>query len=362
MTLLLTGATGFLGGELLARLVEHSDRDIVTLVRADDAAAAQARLDATLDALLAPEARQGASVRAVAAHLDRPGLGLSARERDALADGVDTIVHCAASVEFTLPLDEAQRINVDGTRAMLELAGRAGGELDRFVHVSTAFVAGDREGLCFESEGDVGQQCRNTYETTKLAAERHVRESGLPNVSIVRPSIVVGDSRTGWTPAFNVIYWPLRAFARGLLSVVPGDPDGRVDIVPVDTVANALFELAEGPAQTGTFHVVAGDDAPSVSRLAELAASAFDTSPPSFVAPGEAPEVERLAGAFLPYFRVRGTFGAARGRAAGFAPPPFESYMSTLLAYADRAGWGRSGCRRWELGLGSGPRAAWSAG
>ncbi|HWH95821.1 MAG TPA: SDR family oxidoreductase [Baekduia sp.] len=372
MTLLLTGATGFLGGELLARLVEQSDRDIITLVRADDQAAADARLDATLEALLAPEVRERARVRAVVAHLDQPGLGLGARERDALVEGVDTIVHCAASVQFTLPLDEARRINVDGTRAMLELAGRAA-DLDRFVHVSTAYVAGDRGGPYRESEGDVGQQPRNTYEETKLAAERHVLESGLPNVSIVRPSIVVGDSRTGWTPAFNVIYWPLRAFARGLLRVVPGDPEARVDIVPVDTVADALFELAEGPAQTGTFHVVAGDAAPTTRQLVELAAGAFAVPLPDFVAPGEAPEVERLAGAFLPYFRVRGTFAAARGHAAGFAPPPFESYMSTLLTYADRAGWGRSGCRRWEFdismktsrawGLASASRAAaWSGG
>src|SRR5437868_922868 len=100
MTLLLTGATGFLGGEVLARLVERSpDRDIITLVRADDAAGAQARLDATLDALVAPGPRASARVRAVAAHLDRPGMGLSDRDRDALVDGVSAIVHCAASVE-----------------------------------------------------------------------------------------------------------------------------------------------------------------------------------------------------------------------------------------------------------------------
>src|SRR4051794_36392399 len=181
MTLLLTGAPGFLGGELLARLVERTpQRDIVTLIRADDAAGAQERLDATLDALLAPELRAKARVRAVAARLDEPGLGLSERERDQLAEGVEAVVHCAASVEFTLPLEEARRINVGGTREMLALAERAGA-LDRFVHVSTAFVAGDRDGVCEESEGDVGQRCRNTYEMSKLEAERHVRASGLPN-------------------------------------------------------------------------------------------------------------------------------------------------------------------------------------
>ena len=114
--LLLTGATGFLGGELLVRLVERTDRDIITLVRADDQEAAQARLDATLAQLLPPEAVTPGRVRAVAAHLDRPGLGLAERERDALAAEIDTVVHCAASVQFTLPYDEAHAINVGGTR------------------------------------------------------------------------------------------------------------------------------------------------------------------------------------------------------------------------------------------------------
>ncbi|HWI71513.1 MAG TPA: SDR family oxidoreductase [Baekduia sp.] len=314
MSILLTGATGFLGGEVLVRLLEQTDRG---------------------------------RVRAVAAHLDRPGLGLDATRRDLLVAGVDTIVHCAASVQFTLPLDEARAINVGGTRAMLDLAGRAPA-LDRFVHVSTAFVAGDRPGPYRECEGDVGQPCRNTYEQTKLEAEQHVLASGLPNVSILRPSIVVGDSQTGWTPAFNVIYWPLRAFARGLFPVIPGDPDARVDIVPVDTVADALLELADGPARSGTFHVVAGADAPTARRLTELAAAAFDAPLPEFVAPGTAPDIEQRAGAFLPYFRVRGIFGTDAAHALRCTPPSLESYLPTLLRYADHARWGKRALPRWS--------------
>jgi thioester reductase-like protein len=348
MSLLLTGATGFLGGELLVRLLEQTDRDVVTLVRAGDDDAAQARLDATLAMLLPPGAQPRDRVRAVAAHLDQPGLGLPSATRDALMCDVDTVVHCAASVQFTLPLDEARRINVDGTREVLDCAARAP-ELERFVHVSTAYVAGDRPGPYREDEGDVGQRPRNTYEETKLAAEQHVLASGLPATSIVRPSIVVGDSRTGWTPAFNVIYWPLRAFSRGLLPVVPGDPDARVDIIPVDTVADALLELADGPPRSGTMHVVAGDQAPTIRELAELAAAAFDAPVPRFVPPGEAPEVEQFAGPFLPYFSVSGVFDAARGRALGYTPPALAKYLPTLLRYANKAGWGKRSHHRWAV-------------
>jgi long-chain acyl-CoA synthetase len=347
MTILLTGATGFLGGELLVRLIEETDHDVVALVRAGDDAAAQQRLDDALAILLPPGAVPAGRVRAVAAHLDRPGLGLPVRRRNALARGLDAVVHCAASVQFTLPLEEALRINVDGTREVLDLAARAPA-LQRFVHVSTAYVAGDRPGVYREEDGDIGQRTRNTYEQTKLAAEGHVHSSGLPNTSIVRPSIVVGDSRTGWTPAFNVIYWPLQAFARGLFPVVPGDPRARVDIVPVDTVADALLALTAGDPQTGTVHVVAGDDAPTVRGLATMAAQAFGAAVPRFVALGEAPEVEERAGAFLPYFRVRGIFDATHGHRLGFRPPQLEQYFSVLLDYARTTRWGKRPQTRWE--------------
>ena len=347
MTVLLTGATGFLGGELLARLIADTDHDVLALVRARDDDAAQARLDEHLAILLPPGSVEPGRVRAVAAHLDRPGLGLPVWRRIEIARETDAVVHCAASVQFTLPLEEALRINLDGTREILDIAGRADG-LDRFIHVSTAYVAGDRGGAYREDEFDVGQRCRNTYEKTKLAAELHVLSSGLPGTSIVRPSIVVGDSKTGWTPAFNVIYWPIQAFARGLFPVVPADPEGRLDIVPVDTVADALLELVSGPRRSGAIHVVAGDEAPTAAEVATMAGAAFGAAPPRFVEPGEAPEVEERAGAFLPYFRVRGVFDAARGRALGFRPPPLAEYFPTLMNYAQATRWGKRPRTRWE--------------
>jgi thioester reductase-like protein len=344
--ILLTGATGFVGGEVLVRLLEQTDRDVVALVRAPSDAAAQARLDAVLATLLPPGVVRPGRVRAVAADLEQPGLGIPAARRVALARDADTVVHCAASVQFTLPADDAWRINVGGTRAMLDLASLAPA-LDRFVHVSTAYVAGDRDGRFHEYERDIGQRARNTYESTKLTAEREVEASGL-RTTIVRPSIVVGDSRTGWTSAFNVIYWPLQAFARGLFPVVPGDPAARIDIVPVDTVADALLELVRGPHRPGAIHVVAGDDAPAAQELAALASQAFGAPVPRFVAPGQAPHVEERAGPFLPYFRFRGVFDAARGRSLGFAPPPLAEYFDVLLDYARETRRGQRPRARWE--------------
>ena len=347
---LLTGATGFVGMELLVRLLERSDRDVVTLVRAADDLEAEERMGGVLDTLFAPadvKAVRG-RVRAVAGDLERRGLGLAAATRDRLTSEISAVAHCAASISFTQPLEEARRVNVTGTSAVMALASEAhaGGALERVAHVSTAYVAGERDGRVCESEGYVGQSFRNTYEQTKLEAESVVHGCEAPTV-ILRPSIVVGDSVTGWTPAFNVIYFPMMAFARNLLPSVPADPDGHVDIVCVDTVADALYTLLDGPVQEGTIHVVAGDDAVKNIDLAGMAAAAFGREPPHFVEPGDDPASEERTGAFVPYFRSRLEFDARRGRALGFRPPPLKQYFGALMDYADRARWGKQPQPRW---------------
>jgi long-chain acyl-CoA synthetase len=359
---LLTGATGFVGMELLVRVLGQTDRDVVALVRAPDDAAAQLRIDALFEMLIAPSRRRELRhrVKGVAADLESPGLGLAEATRDRLTASIGAVVHCAASVSFTLELEEARRINVEGTREILSLAAEARdyGSLDRFVHVSTAYVAGDRDGRARERQGDVGQHFRNTYERTKLEAERLVHDSGLPT-AILRPSVIVGDSVTGWTPAFNVIYWPLQAYSRGLFDPIPGQASAPIDIVPVDVVANALLELLVGPVRGGAFHVVASDEAVSNGRLATMAADFFGVAPPRFVGPGEDPAAERRAAALVPYFKVRCIFDALRGRRAlGAQPPPLEQYFPALMRYARDARWGKSPAPRWAIGAGALKRVA----
>lgn len=351
-SVLLTGATGFVGMEVLARVLEHTDQDVIALVRAADDAAAQARVDELLTTLVAPAARpRDGRVRGVAADLESPGLGLTLATRQQIAGDVSAVVHCAASISFTLPIEEARRINVEGTREVVKLALEAQdrGTLERFIHVSTAYVAGDRIGLVSEHDGDVGQGFRNTYERTKLEAEEVIRESRLP-AAIVRPSVIVGDSATGWTQAFNVIYWPLQAFARGLFPAVPGDPNACLDIVPVDVVADALLELLRGPVRGGNFHVVSGDQSPSNAELANMAAAAFDAEPPVFVRPGEDARAEQRAGALLPYFRVRCTFDARRANELlGAKAPALADYFPSLMRYARDSSWGKEPSSRWGM-------------
>ena len=161
------------------------------------------------------------------------------------------IVHCAASVSFDLSLEQARAINVEGTRRMLELAGRAQelGVLERYAQVSTAYVAGTHAGRFSECDLDVGQSFHNSYEQSKFESEQLVRSRpGLP-FTILRPSIVVGDRHSGWTSAFNVLYWPLRALARGLFPAVPAIASAPVDVVSIDYVADGILRsCARRPA------------------------------------------------------------------------------------------------------------------
>jgi thioester reductase-like protein len=371
---LITGATGFLGMELMARLLEGGDRRVWALVRAPSQEAATERLRETLTSLMGDAEPYADRVEAVAGDLLSPGLGVSPRRRDELAEQVDEVIHAAASVSFSLPLVEAREINVAGTQRVLELASwiqRRGG-LHRFAHVSTAYVAGTHHGEFGEHDLERGQGFNNTYERSKWEAEAVVRahRSRLP-VQVFRPSIVVGDERSGWTPSFNVIYTPLRAYASGTLPVVPARRSALVDVVPVSYVARAILALADAGAGK-TFNLAAGPAAGTVGELIDRAAAHLER-PPARVLPPPLyksvvhPLLLRRANpaqrrwlergeVFFPYFASRLRFDVSAAR-AGLEPieirvPRVDAYLDRLLEFAVRANWGRRPVGRAEAGAG----------
>jgi thioester reductase-like protein len=360
----LTGATGFVGMELLARYLERGDRPVYALVRAADDEQAAARLRGTVADLFGDADAYRDRLTAVPGDIQAPGLGLDRRRREALAEQVGEIVHSAASVSFTLPLREAREINVAGTSRMLELAElcRSRRSFRRFSHISTAYVAGTHAGEFSEDQLDVGQGFRNSYEQSKFEAERLVRlhADRLP-IQVFRPSIVVGERASGWTASFNVLYSPMKAFVRGGLPALPARRSAPVDVVPVDYVADAVHELSSQPLEeSATYHLVAGSTATTVGRLIDLAAGHLDRRQPLVIPPRLYTSVvdpllrrssaklrrglERTR-VFFPYFSMDVSYGNrhARGRLepAGISVPPIESYFDRLLDYAVSAEWGR---------------------
>jgi thioester reductase-like protein len=344
--ILLTGATGFLGMDALARLIERDADQIVVLVRARDDADASARLEGVL-ARLYDQPPASLRVTAVRGDLLEPGLGLAPRDRQRLVETVDRIVHCAASISFELPLGEAREINVQGVARVLDLAREiaARGSLRRLVHVSTAYVSGRHAGEFGEDDLDAGQEFRNTYERSKHEAERLLRSADDLPLAVARPSIVVGHRTSGWTPVFNVLYWPMRAFERGLLKEVPAREDSIVDFVPIDYVTDGILALLDDERALGTYSLVAGERALSAGELVQLHSALTGREPVRFAPAQTVDGLPAGTETFVPYFDVRCRFGDARARAvlepAGVHKPDPSDYLGQLIAYARATGWGK---------------------
>jgi thioester reductase-like protein len=354
-TLLLTGATGMVGREILARAARDRRFDrIVCLVRPP------------LDRLAALLANSGVSapphVQVISGDVTEPGLGIT--NPVALVD-VTHVVHCAATVVFDHPIAEARAINVAGTRGILDLCRRLPA-LERLDAVSTCYVAGKRDDLVREADLDHDRGFHNSYEQTKYESEQLLRAAmrDLP-IAVHRPSIVVGDSRTGRTGSWKVLYWPLKVMARGWLPVVPYDPDGRLDIVPVDFVADAILTLAGDPTAIGrTFHLAAGPgrDA-TIGALADHLSVRFERRKPIRVRPlwwrrvvrpammlipsGTLRRTLRTGLVYRPYLGLRLQFDTSEadghlGR-AGVRCPRVLDYIDTIVDAAIASDFGRVG-------------------
>ena len=253
----LTGGTGGLGAELIPRLLKaRPDARITALVRASDLSHARLRMEQIFCYVRHYHPGFDASrVEAVVGDVTYPRLGLSLSDAASLRGRVTQIVHSAASIELQGSREELRRINLGGTRAVAEFAESCP-QLQRLLLLSTAFVAGRRSGRILESELDCGQEFVNHYEASKFASELYLRALAerLP-MTIVRPSIVVGDSQDGHVLAFQNMYVPLYFIGTGAVLEPPGEHDTQLDIVPVDHVAEVVVRTLHHPACIGeTYH------------------------------------------------------------------------------------------------------------
>ncbi|HKH90684.1 MAG TPA: SDR family oxidoreductase [Gemmatimonadaceae bacterium] len=354
---LVTGATGLLGADVVKRWTTcGAPRRLAVLVRDRTRWETLAR-----HAGLAPGA-----VVAIEGDIAIEGLGLAAGARAWLASRTTAMVHLAADTTFSRPLDQARRVNRDGTAHLLALAADCP-HVERFTYVSTAFVAGRRTGFVPESaEGAATEAIGwvNAYERSKAEAEALVRAARNDWV-ILRSSTIACDDRSGAVTQRNAVHQALRLFHDGLAAMIPGLPDSVLDVVPTDYVSDAIARLAlRGGIDGATVHLCAGAGAMPLGELLDECHARWAMDPVwrrrGIELPSQAdletwelftqaveetghPRLRRVTRAlthFLPQLALPKCFDTRVADALlGAGPPPVREYWGHMLDHLQRTAW-----------------------
>ena len=256
----ITGATGLVGTEVVARLLETTDCQIYVLVRADNEEEAANRLRAIW--------YECPSLTAAVGNRVKPVVGDITHTLTNVPQEVTHVIHSAAETGVQKSREELWRINVEGTQNMIQMA-QSLPHLQRFTYISTAYVAGTRSGLIME-EPPLDSFFTH-YEHSKAEAEQIVRHSGLPFI-VCRPGMIVGNSMTGRTSIFNTVYYVLKLILQGKMHMLPISSHRTVNVVPVDYVSRMVADLTlKAEAEGLTFHLTPpANMLPQVGELIEL--------------------------------------------------------------------------------------------
>jgi thioester reductase-like protein len=335
-----TGFPGFLGKRVAARvLADPATDEVVLLVQEQFRKTAEQALER-----LEPQTR--AKARLLTGDITARGLGLDADTRATLREKVTLAFHLAAAYNLALPRDVGVRVNVEGTKNVLDLLEGAP-RFERLAYISTCAISGSHQGVFTEEDFDVRQSFKNYYEETKYLAEGEVRARwGRMPVAIFRPSVVVGDSKTGEAEKIDGPYYAYMMISRGLTIVAPNST-ARFHVVPIDFVVDAMLSIFAREGCVGRVFALA-DPAPlTFNEFFDVSADAFGKRRPTAHLP---------AGVFRPIFKFPGmawlsgtpkesfdysvvpvdwqcpnTLKALEG--TGLRCPRYPDYAKTLVAY-----------------------------
>ena len=346
-TIVFTGFPGFLGSELLPRiLAREADSSALCVVQRQFMALARQRLAA----LEVRDPRLRGRVTLAEGDITDANLGVA---DDSLKARVTSVYHLAALYDLSVARDRAMRVNVHGTERVLHFAAQCP-HLARLHYVSTCYVSGRYRGVFHESDLDVGQRFNNHYEETKYLAEvavRRMMRAGLP-ATIYRPSIVVGDSITGETQKYDgpyfAIRWLLRQGRVAVMPVVGKASETEFNVVPRDFVVDAITQLSGLPRSRGATYALADPQPLTVDQLLHAIAACTEQTVVRLPLPlGVAKwSIERLPGVFdllripasaVDYFvhptRYDTAVAAAALNGSGITCPRFPHYAGNLVRF-----------------------------
>jgi NAD(P)-dependent dehydrogenase (short-subunit alcohol dehydrogenase family) len=360
MSYFVTGATGFIGRNLVQKLLQR-EGTIYALVRSGSRG--------RLEELRTGFGADGARIVPITGDLSQPGLGVSEEDLVAMRGEIKHFFHLAAIYDLTADAAAQEVANVEGTRHAIELAGAL--EAGCFHQVSSIAAAGLYKGVWTEDMFEEAERLdNNPYFRTKHESERLVRDECQRPWRVYRPGIVVGDSRTGEIDKIDGPYFMFKSLQR-LRRVTPswlpflGIEGGEINIVPVDYVAGAIDYLAHKPRLNGrAFHLTdpnphtAGEvmnifaraaDAPQMAvrvgtDVTEPATEAVRTAlkllPPARRAAKVALDQLGLPAEVLGYVDYPTTFESTKTQKAlkgsGIEVPPLETYAARVWDYWER--------------------------
>jgi nucleoside-diphosphate-sugar epimerase len=346
MSVFFTGFPGFIAGNIIRKMAAGDPAlRFELLIHPSQTGKARAEVARLVEQGCGP----GSRFSLIPGDITQEGLGVDPSALQRLKKDVTHIFHLAALYDLAVPREIAYRINVTGTRHVNQFV-QGLPDVKRYVYFSTAYVSGRRTGRILETELDRGRSFKNFYEHTKFEAEKLVQEiRGSVPLTIIRPAVVMGDSRTGETAKFDGAYFIMRFLDRFRRFPLPyvGTGISPFNVVPVDYVVNASVYLAH--AEIGinkVYHLT--DPRPSPAReiygmvCRELLGKKPSWTMPASVISGALSiplfrRWVRVEKETLEYFRTPAEYDATQAQkdleGSGIRCPALEEYLPACVAY-----------------------------
>lgn len=346
-TFFITGFPGFIADRLLERLARKQCHFILLV---QPAWLDRARHE--IDRIARLTGRSPDDFQIVEGDITQPRLGLTPADFDFTQQQMTRVFHLAALYDLAVAREPAMRVNVSGTRNVVEFASSVP-SLQHFHHVSTCYVAGKREGVILETELRHDAGYRNFYEESKYLAELEVEsvKDKLP-VTIHRPSVVCGDSQTGETAKYDGVYYLILYLLRwpSLSAINIGNYRVALNLVPVDFVVDAMAALAFDQNAIGKTVQLADPAPPTTNELFNTIAGSINgkrskiTAPTSwvrfFLMLPPSPKITGLPHHAVPYFFVKQLYDSSEAQTLlaphGIQCPPFASYVNQIIGFVNK--------------------------
>jgi nucleoside-diphosphate-sugar epimerase len=346
-TIFLTGFPGFIAERLVARLAKEENQFFLLVQPqfVEKAVEAAQQISETMNVPLE-------NFAVIEGDITQPNLGMDADDAATVRYETTDVFHLAAIYDLAVERDPATLVNLEGTKNVNEFV-KGLKLLKRYNYISTCYVAGKRTGVIREDELEHDKGFRNFYEETKYLAEMEVEKlkSELP-VTIIRPSVVVGDSVSGETAKYDGIYYLINYLRKApylLRAVNVGNKKVTLNLVPVDFVVNAIAELSTDEKAKGKTIAVADPKPLTTSELfdaiaMEMTGRRSEFAPPPklvewFLSKPFSPPITGLPNYGVPYFFLEQTYDTSIAdellKPHKVECPGFREYVGNLLKFVD---------------------------